>query len=418
MGFLSKELKMAAAAIQPVHKPHYQSVVNFDNLLVPAMNGLIKYRNSDHAVTNGHMHHVTRELQPKLSPGPDFFGKSNNFIDVELPQDMHYLDNIDLLFEFTNKSTAGGSNLPVVFENMVSNLFSKIEVRVNSETIETITDLESYFGQLPYHKFTTLGKKEDTDKIDSGNFEVDFSIPVASTSSVRVPMRNVLNTCTIPTVGIDGQVTLRFHSQVASQVVDEPSELALTGFKIHARENRVLDSQMAQALSSNIDWRYLQPKLEEKTVALTTATVKTVLNNYTADDLCSHMWVLLRASNPTGVAKDKYLTDVIDRLWLEDENGVNISDGIQWSQNDLTRRYLDKFNNSGVEKQGLYLALCPASDPPADYNKGSQTGVTTLSRNIKVCTQTYAGKAGTYYMSVVAMCHKHVRLADGRLTIQ
>ena len=402
----------------PLHYAHVKSAVNKDTLIVPVLKGLLKFPNADHAVSNGYMRHVVHELQPRRTPQTDFFSGTNNFVDVELPQDMHFIDKMDLHMDLKNSDSQDTS-----FNNAVSNLISRYEIRVGSEIKETVTDVEHWMSQIPYHDPWHLDRKQDVEKIDPTTYKVGANasaatIAMSATESVSVPLRNFVTAAGLPTSAVSEPITLRFYSQNASNVITNTTDFDLTDFKIHAREKRILDHDMARAVSSNMDWRYLQPKLEERSIALTSgSTTKTVLNNFNADDLCSHLWVLIRTSSHTGTAQDDYLTTAASNIYIEDEAGQNITNGIQWKTTDLLDKvYPDKFQNKAKDFHGLYLPLCPSQDPVADYKKGAQTGVMPLSRNMKLCIT--ASTTGTYYVSVIAMCQRHVRTENGKVQIQ
>eukprot|EP00035_Acanthoeca_spectabilis_P018603 m.396645 g.396645 ORF g.396645 m.396645 type:complete len:148 (+) comp16772_c1_seq50:1834-2277(+) len=146
-----------------------------------------------------------------------------------------------------------------------------------------------------------------------------------------------------------------------------------------------------------MDYRYLQPKIEEKSITLVSgSTVKTILQNFSESDLCSHMWVLIRANSHTGLAQDNYLT-IGTNVWL------------------LDFIYPDKFQNNANTAHGLYLPFCPSHDPVADFKSGAQTGVQPLSRNMKLCIT--SSSSATYYVTVIAMCPRHVRVENGELSI-
>jgi hypothetical protein len=382
------------------------------------MKGLLKFPNPEHAVTNGYKRHVIHELQPRRVPQTDFYSGTNNFVDVELPMDMHEIDKIDLHQNITNSDTADTS-----FNNAVSNLVSRMEVRVGSEIKETVTDIEQWISQVPYQDPWALDRLQDVEKIDPTTYKAGangslFEIATTASALVRTPIRCFVNAAGVPTSAINDQVTLRFYSQNATNVISNATDFDLDDFKLHVRELRSLDQDMSRKVNSNLDWRYLQPKIEERSIALTNGTVtKTTLNNYNADDLCSHLWVLVRTSSHTGTAQDDYLTGAVSKVWLEDEAGQNITNGIQWTSADLLDKvYPDKFANKAKDYHGLYLPLCPSQDPAADYNKGAQTGVMTLSRNMKLCLEGAA--TATRFVSVIAMCQRHIRAENGKVQIQ
>jgi hypothetical protein len=382
------------------------------------MNGLLKYASPEQAVTNGHMRHVVHELQPRRTPQTDFFNGTNNFVDVELPQDLHYIDKMDLHMDLKNADSSDTS-----FNNLVSNLFSRVEVRVGSEIKETVTDIEQWIAQVPYQDYWALDRKQEQEYVSPSTYKVGidnaaFIIGDTETESARIPLRCFVNACGVPSSAVQEPIVLRFYSQDAGNVITNDTDFQLTDFKLLVRERRVLDKDMTRAVSSNMDWRYVQPKLEERSIALTDGTTtRTVLNNFNPDDLCSHMWVLIRASSHTGAAQDNYLTNVASKIYLEDESGQNLTNGIQWKGTDLLHKvYPDKFDNKAKAYHGLYLPLCPSEDPGKDYKEGSQTGVVPLSRNMKLCIESSA--TGTYFVSVIAMCARHVRTEGGKVQIQ
>lgn len=406
-----------------MHYAHLKGAVNKDELIIPVANGVLKYPNPDHAVTSGHQRHVTHEIQPRRAPQTSFFSGTNSFVDIELPQDLHKIDRMDLHMELKNN----GSSAALVFGGLISNLYSRVELRVGSEIKETITDVEAWLGQVPHRDDDVIDRKQNAEKISPSTYKVSFSIAASGTVNVRVPLRNVISQCGVPTSAINDQVTIRLYSQNAANVISSgtATDLQLSDLKMHIREARGLDSQIQRAVRSNLDWRYLQPKIEEKSIALTAGqTTRTVLNNFTEDDLCSHLWVLIRASNPIDAAQDDFKTDVASKIYLENEAGQNITNGIQWKTDTLLNMiYPDKFPNDATvlssNALGLHLPLCPSQDPAADYNDGAQAGVQPLSRNIKLCIETDSGAtSATYFVSTIAMCQRHVRTEGGNIVIQ
>lgn len=402
-----------------LHFPHLKGAVNRDQQIIPVAGGIMKYFDPEQAITNGYRRHVIHELQPRRDAPSDFFSGTNNFIDVELPQDLHYIDKLDLHLELRNSHASDALS----FTNFVSNLISRIEVRVGSEIKETITDVENWIAQVPYETPWELQRQATSQWKASTGLTVDSATVAASTDfarTIRIPLRNVISECRVPTAAINDQVVLRFYSQNSANCIGNGT-LALNNLKVHLREQRSLDVQLAAAVRSNLDWRYLQPKLEEKSVVFATAgnTNKVVLNNFTEDDLCSHMWVLIRNSNPTDAAQDDYHNDVASKIYLENEAGQNITNGIQWTSDQLLNEiYADKFQNTANGSQGLYLPLCPSENPAADYKKGTQYGAQPLSRNMKLCiVPSSSGASNTYFVTVVAMCHRHVRCESGQFTI-
>ncbi|EDQ91594.1 uncharacterized protein MONBRDRAFT_23653 [Monosiga brevicollis MX1] len=369
----------------------------------------------EHAVTAGSLRHVIHELQPKVAPPATFFNSVNQYIDVDLPKHIHYVNQTDLHLVLTNNDMAGDN-----FNSMPSNLFSRIDIRVGNEIKQTVTDLEQWMDAVIYKDPWEHERHQEAKVYDAANYAVDSTAVFGALSdspTIRIPITSLLTQCGIPLATCDEQVTLRFYSQVASNVLNT-GNIALKEFKFMLREIRGDDSALQQISKPNLDWRFLEPKHEEKTLSLTDGSTTTwVLNNFSPDDLCSHMWVFVRNTNLAGANRDTMLSDVIDRIWLEDESGHNLTNGIQWKAPELLAiNYPDNFNNTASQSHGLYLVYCPATDPQADYREGVMSGAQPLVRNMKL--RITAQATGNYNCTVVAMCYKHCRVQGGQLIVQ
>ena len=194
------------------------------------------------------------------------------------------------------------------------------------------------------------------------------------------------------------------------------TDFQITDFKFDQKQSRVLDEQMAKRMSLPEDYRYLKPKVFQKTISLTNGSeTQTTLDNFSDDDLCSHMWVLLRPSSLTGSNRETFL-DYATTIYLEDENGQNATAGIQWKGTDLTNIHAhEKFTNDFLNYHKIYLVFCPSSDPVSDYRKGAMNGAQPLGKNwkLKITSNTTA----TVNLEVRAYCYKHVRVEGGQLKI-
>jgi hypothetical protein len=197
--------------------------------------------------------------------------------------------------------------------------------------------------------------------------------------------------------------------------VTNATDVDLLDVKVYAREKRRLKQQLDSAISSNLDWRYLEPKIEEHKVELTSGqTMDKFLTNFSDNDLASHVWVLFRTNSLDGSAKDNYLSNVVSTLWFEDNDGNTLTNGINWTSTDLLNRiYPEKLRNLAKDYHGLYMPICAASDPVSDYKEGTMTGAFPLQRNMRV--RGLSSVTGTYTMTVIAMCHRRVQLANGQI---
>ena len=399
---------------QRLHFPHVKSLVDLEKTVTPVFNNLYRFKRPEHAVTSGNLRHVIHELQPKVSPAGTFFNSVNQFVDVDIPKHLHYLDQLDVNLVITNNDAMADS-----FSSLPSNLFSRIEVRVGSDIKQTVTDLEQWFDQVVYPDPWEQIRHQAARVYSAEDYGVDTSVEIAigaDSNTIRVPINTFLTKCGIPPAICDDQITLRFYSQVASNVLGT-GDVTLKTFNVHARELRGNDDTLRTVARPHLDWRFLDAKHEEKVLSLTNGSTTTwVLNNFSEDDLCSHMWVVVRNSSLAGANRDTMLSNVVSRMWLEDESGQNITNGIQWAGDDLLAQiYPDKFTNTAYLSHGLYLIFCPATDPVADSREGAVSGAQALSRNIKLRITSAA--TGNYTCTVLAMCHRHARISGGKATI-
>ena len=407
---------MSSTHVTPSHNPlhvlHYSGSVNLDNLVVPAANGLLRFQNPDQAVVSGYRRQVVHDIIPATAPQANFFSATNTHFDVELPEHLDSINQAELHLILKNNDSS-----LTTFTSVPSNLISRFEVRIGSEVKETITDIEMWVSQVPYTDPLQLIRQETSTKLDPATFKVDFAIAAATTATnIRINLPCVLTRCGIPTAGFRSPVTLRFYSQTATSVVSNATDFQLTSTFVRLYESRRRNDQLARAIRTPMDWRYLQSKIEEKSIVFASGTViKTTLQNYSETDLCSHMWVLIRANSLAGTARDAYLS-VVTNMWLEDEAGNNLTNGIQWKGTDLLNfNYPDKFTNNANSAHGLYLVFCPSRDPVADFKTGAQTGVQPLTKNMRLCINPSA--TATYNVTVVAMCQRHTRTENGQLSI-
>lgn len=397
-----------------MHTAHLRGAVNYDTLTIPVGGGLFRYPIPDQAATAGYQRHVIHQLQPAVAPATTFFGGTNQYVDIAIPDDLDAVDKMDITLDLTNADASA-----TAFNGVVSNLFSHYEIRNGAQILETVPDVEAWISQVVYTDPWEATRMETSSKIDPSTFKVDWTIPASTTAStVRVPLRNVITQCQIPTAALNSPLSIRLYSQNASNVITNTTNFQLTTLGCELREKRRLDRQIPQAgVARNLDYRYLKPKLEERAIALTSgSTVRTILQNFSESDLCSHLIVLIRTNAHTGLAQDDYLS-IATQVWLEDEAGQNITNGIQWYGEDLLNFvYPDKFQNNAKSVHGIYIPFCPSQDPVGDFKKGLQTGVQALSSNMKLCIN--SSSSATYYVTVAAMCPRHVRVENGQITIR
>lgn len=400
-----------------LHFPHVKSLVDLEKSVTHVFDGLYRFRQPEQVVTAGTLRHVIHNLVPHPATPANYFDEANTYTDVPLPTTMHSIDQLDLHLRLNNTNDTSANN----FESLPSNLFSRMEVHVGDEIKDTVTDLDQWFDQVVYRDYWEHERTEDSTLFDPSNHVVDSTVTTAADSAsglIRIPLNSTyLTKCGIAPATCNKPIKLRFYSQVSSNVL-KLAGATVRDLKVRAREVRGRTDLLHKLSSPHLDSRFLKPKIEQKTLSLTDGqTTEWTLNNFTGDDLCSHMWLIVRASGFNGAARDTMADGKISHVWLENESGENMTNGIQWDADELlTINYPDKFPNNAHKNQGVYLIYCPATDPYTDYREGTMSGAQPLAPNMKLKITAAATESLTF--TVVAMCHKHCRVQDGAHIIQ
>lgn len=398
---------------QRLHFPHVKSQVDLEKNIVAPLKGLYRYRKPEQAITAGNLRSVTHQLRCTVEPPVTFFNAANNFCDVVVRKDIHYINALDVILELKNTDACDDS-----FDSLPHNLFTHYEVRKASEVIQTVTDLEQTMHTVIYRDPWEHERHQLSTWYDASAHGVDSTTVLPAGQKVRVRVRIYCNltACGIPVAVCKDQLSIRFYSQVASNVL-ATGDIELTNFQVLAHEIRGDLATLRSVCSPNVDWRFLDHKHQEKDIALTSGqTAEFQLTNFSEADLCSHMWLFVRNQSLAGANRDDILDNVVDSVWLEDESGHNMTNGIQFLGEDLLNIYYpDKFNNRASETHGLYLIFCPSLDPMGDYKRGLMTGAQPLLRNMVLKVK--SAVTGTRKLTVVALCHKHLRIQNGELII-
>lgn len=398
-----------------LHFPHLKGLVDLEKNVAHAFKGLYRWRRPEHAVTTGNLRHVVHPLTPSPPAPANFFTTANQQTDIVLPTHLHYVDQIDVHLVLTNTSGVSAET----FESKPSNLYSRIEVRKGSAIIQTVEDLDQFVDTVIYRDPWETDRHVDSTMIDKFGVNTMTSIaPGADSNTIRIRIPTVLTRCGIPLAAAKDKYSIRFYSQAASNVM-QYGNVSLKEFKVMVREVRGDERQLQSLAQPHLDWRFLEPKYSEKSgESLTSGSTTTIeLTNFSPDDLCSHMWVFVRNSSLAGANRDDMLSNVVDAIWLTNESGHNLTNGIQWKGDDLLKIvYPDKFQNTASVNHGVYLIYCPAIDPVSDYRDGTMSGAQALSSKMKL--HITSKTTGTYNITAVAMVHKHARLDRGDLNIQ
>jgi hypothetical protein len=401
---------------QSKNLPHLSSLVNLEKVVQPVLGGLYNFKQSSQAITSTAQskHH---EIQPITSVSTTVFAGTNNFVDVNVPKHLGYVE--DIYAEITLANASDDTN--VVLGAPPCFLFSRVEVRCGSKILETVRDVELFNHETIYKDYFHLQRMENSTAIDPTTFGVDTTLGTVvaeGSKTYRIPIRCLLNG--LPISIVNDQITVRFYSQNVANVIASgtASDITCTGFKLFIRELDTDDNVLRQLASKSLDWRYLAPKHEETNIVLTSGSTSTyICNNFDDSDLCSHLMVLIRSTTLTSTGLCNYL-DNATRCYVEDVSGQSLSNGIQWTNTQLLNDVYPKaFENmmSQTSNKSILLPLCPSPKPLDDFKRGHVNGMMKLQRNMKV--NILANSSATRNVNIIAYVFRHVRIQGGSLDI-
>ena len=363
--------------------------------------------------------HQWHEIQSVTTVSSTVFNSANNFVDFNLPKHLHMLDKLYAQITLANAS----ADTDYVFASLISDLIARMEVRAGSKILETITALNTLLDQVVYRDSWEIEKFTPSNDVSKSTFapaSTYNTVAFGTSRTYRIPLRCFLNALGIPLVLLKNQIVLRFYSQYIDNLKTSgtTSDMTCTEFKLYTRELKCSDSKIAKLGMKHLDYRYVMPTLEQASIALTSgSTAKYITNNFDQNDLASHVFVIIQNTTQTGANLDQFL-DNVSSIWLEDQSGQSMSNGIQWTNTQLLYDiYPSKFPNllSQASNKAIYAVAVPSQDPVSDYKTGTCNGALALAKNMKLAIT--ANTSATRLVSIIAMVYKHIRVQNNEVNI-
>lgn len=384
------------------------------------------YKRPEQAVNQADMKHTWHEVQSVTTIPATVFNGSNNFVDFIVPAHMQWYDKA--YAEVTLVNGGGSGDGDAVLACGPCFLFSRVEVRVNGDIKQTVRDVELKLDHLMYNDKHHLERFEASTGYDPTSFVVDTTYgtiaDASGTKTYRIPVSTFLDKCGIPIMLCKDQIVIRFYSQNIANILTSGSaavaaSVTCTSFKLYVRELEGDETKLNKLKGKNIDWRFVDVIHEQASIALSSgSTTRYITNNFSENDLCSHVAVIIRSTTQTTTGPERFL-DSASSIWFENSSGANMHNGIQWTNTRLLQQqYPEKFPNlmSQTTYGSVYVPVVNSEDPVKSYKDGVVVGAEYLSRNMKLAIT--PNESATRLVEILAHCFKHCRLsASGKLDI-
>ena len=415
---MPSENSVSLANLQRKNLPHISSSLN---LLEPMqlLNGLYRFQHKEQAY-NLPCSHRYHQIQPITTVASTAFTNTNYFFDFNLPMNIDMIDEEVLLFSLYNSSVVDSWTA----KSSVPWWFQRIEIRHDNEIKQTLRDIQLYLENTIYlndfereKNVPMIGLDKDTYKSNNDAVTILSSV----TKTFRLRLNSLLSKCNINLKQLRGQVVIRVYPQAMSAFSDSAinSSMQLQSPMLLIRECELSGdgrNKMNLIHRHNVDYRYLDVVHEQAIVNLTAnSTFKYVTNNF-HDTLYSHVVVLSRIANPTLENLEEFIEHL--NVYFEDVSSANLSNGIQWTSDDLKQVvYQSHFPNSMTQQtdMNVYVPLVASLNPVDSYKKGVQNGYEVLPRNSKLCLNPKTTQQTQ--LDIVCYEYKHCRIENGKINL-
>ena len=385
----------------------------------PILNGLFRFEHKEQAY-NLPVSHRYHQIQTITTVAPTAFTNTNYFYDFNLPMNVDIVDEI--ILQVTLKNNDSSNNW--VASASVPFWFQRIEIRIDNEIKQTIRDIQLYLDSTIYLDDFERKKNQPMIGLDRDTYQCsasDTTLASGESKTFKLRLNSFIERCNLFLKGVRGQIVIRVYPQAIASfsssttnpnVVLQSSLILLRELELSA-DGR---NKMLTVHRNNVDHRYLDVVHEQAVVNMTAnSTSKYVTNNF-HDTLYSHVVVLTRVANPTLANLETFVQHA--NIYFEDVSSMNLSNGIQWSDDDLKQVvYQDHFPNSMTQQANMnvYVPLCATSNARESNKKGVNNGWEILPRNSKICINPKA--TATNQLDILAYEYKHVRLEGGRVNL-
>lgn len=396
------------------HEPHVASTIDFKRP-IKSRNGRYNFRHKDQSFSKP-MRKVHHQVQPIVNPSSSFINNDNNYVDFRVPDSIKgWIDDIEIEYTLANANAAA-----VTINASSAHHFDRNELLENGNlTGDPVTSDETYLWNTVYLTDDELEKRQPYNVIDNDTLELDTSantIPATSSKDYVLKIRTVLNAAKVVLAHVSGDLVIRIYSRNKTKWCNDANvgDLSLTSMKLFITEVEYHGDEMRHGA---LDYRYTAFRHEQTSQALTVGTTTKYITNNFHDDIYSHCFILIRANGATLGNYEDFLS--ASNVYLESQGNQNLHNGIQFSDSQLKRIYVDRFPNEGVTftNKAIYC-ICPSSDPVKDVMNGQVHGYDVMPKNAKVCITANGSSAGTRQLDLYVVVPRLVRVnAAGQLRV-
>ena len=366
-------------------------------------------------------------IPPQTSLSSRAFNSGSNFIDFEIPRgSINILKSVTLCMEIVNPDLTNKLMLPVSY-----NLIDRIEIYFGSTLVETVLSEGLYINHCTNRSEAQLEILANSTCVDPNSFDNHslYSMVDANgteTKELYVRLYSLLTTSNLFLPGIVEDIRLRVHFCAYSKwkmpsitaVYTAPTETPVLQ-KVELRVQHVVLNQSnynkLQTLYRNnqINIKYLDHRFQSYSVnAQANVSINHVLSSI--NGLISHMYILMRNQNPTGLSITDY--QKINRYYIADSSGSSITNGIQYSDEYARGPYSsDHFEHSKFFSVKRVYPICFSNDVFTSINTANNMG----SRMFSSMEQLYftPGSTGSYELLILCYAHSIMHIKNGQISI-
>lgn len=363
-------------------------------------------------------------LPPTTSLSSRAFSGSN-FIDFEIPRSINILKSATLCMEIVNNCPTNRLVLPPAF-----NLVDRFELYFGANLVETVLSEAIYINHctnnnIEKRKLLENGTNCGHDTFDSHTVYAYVDANGLEKKELYIRLYSLLSNSHIFLPGVVEDVRVRVHfasyakwgyastSSYTRPTVDpvlEKVELRVQ----HVVLNSVNYNKMVNLYKTNkINIKYLDHRFQSYSVnCQENVSINHVLSSI--NGLISHMYILMREQNPTGVKILDFKK--INRYYLTDSSGSNLHNGIQYS-NEYSRGVYaaDHFENSNFFQQKTVYPIAFSNDVHTTVNTANCLG----ARHFSSMEQLYftPGQSGSFEILILCYAHAQLHINQGMITV-
>lgn len=347
----------------------------------------------------------------------------SNFIDFEIPK-MHLLKSATLCMEIVNNDPLIKSVLPVAF-----NLIDRFEIYFGSSLVETVLSEALYINHCTNNNIDKRNILEAATNTDPSSYQTSdtHAYVDANGTEIRelyIRLYSLLSNSNLFLPGIIEDIRIRVHFSAYSKwglfgnMYPTPTiEPVLQ--KVEMRlQHVVLANHNYQKLlnlykTNQVNIKYLDHRFQSYSISATKdVSINHVLSSI--NGLISHMYILVRAQNPSGSSRTTFKK--LNRLYLTDSSGSSIHNGIVYTDQYLRGPYAaDHFEHSNFFSKVPVYPIAFSNDVFTTVNTANCLG----ARHFTSMEQLYIvpGETGNFEVLVLTYAHAQLHIKNGQVSV-